>query len=357
MRRSQGVALVTMIVVMVFVTIAALSVSIFIGSSVQRHDSHYLRLKALYLAQAGIHKAIYNIESTGSVGTVSGIDANNLISVETLGTKCNSIILKSTGTAISPSNPSIQISRSVSTEYNAISNQITWWEDNEYPLYSESGLVYHWRFDENGGITTGEGVYQGTLVGSPNWVAPAKVGTSGLDFNTGSHSYVTAPNSPGLQLTTAGTLSCWVYINSLASAEASFISMGNLTSGADWAYSLGYINDGANRRLALKIVDSSGHVTLEKSTSFKFQTNRWYYVVATWEVPTETRHMRVYVNGDVEHHNNSSATPRVSTGSLQIGTRYPDNSAYRLNGMIDDVRIFNRALCPGEIKYYYDMTK
>lgn len=80
-------------------------------------------------------------------------------------------------------------------------------------------------------------------------------------------------------------------------------------------------------------------------------TNRWYNIVVSASAST----LRLFVNGN----QTSSATP---TGSLpntpiQIGRLSSAISDYYFNGLIDDVRFYNRALTVGEILALYNYKR
>src|SRR5207302_8068170 len=75
-----------------------------------------------------------------------------------------------------------------------------------------NGLVANWRLDDNGGTTamdsSGSG-NTGTLVNSPTWIAPGRIGTSCLYFDTNLLQSVTANNAASLNMTAGITLSAW----------------------------------------------------------------------------------------------------------------------------------------------------
>jgi hypothetical protein len=82
---------------------------------------------------------------------------------------------------------------------------------------------------------------------------------------------------------------------------------------------------------------------------FSPSINTWYHVVGSWDGSM----MRIYVNGEQK----KSAGP--FTGSLDTGTgnkylgRYV-SAGCEFNGLIDEVRVWNRALSPEEIRASYD---
>ena len=78
---------------------------------------------------------------------------------------------------------------------------------------------------------------------------------------------------------------------------------------------------------------------------------RWYHLCGTFKRPNRT----LYVNGKLDKSDNWDNDIYVGTADLYIG-RYAGNSA-TLDGMIGEVRIYNRALTPLEIQQNYLATK
>src|SRR5262249_14955607 len=76
-----------------------------------------------------------------------------------------------------------------------------------------SGLVGNWRFDESAGTTAGDSSghnNNGTLVNSPTWVTPGRIGTAALSFTDTNQQSVTVPNSATLNMTAGITMAAWI---------------------------------------------------------------------------------------------------------------------------------------------------
>lgn len=76
-------------------------------------------------------------------------------------------------------------------------------------------------------------------------------------------------------------------------------------------------------------------------------TGRWYSIVYTFEKGKT----RLYIDGklaDARTWAQCSFTPNPS--DVFIGKNDNNQYPYWLNGAIDDIRIYNRALCDGEVK-------
>ncbi|MER3570409.1 MAG: hypothetical protein C4348_02300, partial [Patescibacteria group bacterium] len=94
---------------------------------------------------------------------------------------------------------------------------------------------------------------------------------------------------------------------------------------------------------------------LQSPTSLNL--NRWYHLTFVWEGPV-TKKQIIYINGIKDSERISTGLLTVTSGSATgdggwIG-RY--SGSYQ-NGLIDEVRIYNRALSDQEIKALYEVAK
>ncbi len=75
----------------------------------------------------------------------------------------------------------------------------------------------------------------------------------------------------------------------------------------------------------------------------------WYFIAGTWDGTTS----KIYINGVLEHEIYPPAIIGNYNSDLYIGTYGSKISQYSINGVIDDVRIYNRALSSEEIETLY----
>ena len=163
----------------------------------------------------------------------------------------------------------------------------------------------------------------GTISGA-TWTTSGKYGNA-LTFN-GTNALVTVNNATSLQLTTGMTLEAWVYPTSTTARYRDVIYKGD-----------------DNYYLEATSPQSGAPVTGGTFTSELFGTsalpvNTWSYLAATYDRST----LRLYVNGVQVASKSATAAMAVSTNPLQIGGNTIYGSYY--NGVIDEVRIYNRAL-------------
>jgi hypothetical protein len=202
-----------------------------------------------------------------------------------------------------------------------------------------NGLTVWLKMDEGSGTIahdTSEHGNNGTLVNSPTWVT----GKKGLCLNfNGSNSIVTLPSSLAASLFngTAFTVCAWVYPTTSKQDEG--ILNSNVSNTADknlhiairnGTALLGFYNDDL----------SGGTVSL----------NTWTFLTFTYAGGTGNR--LIYVNGTQAASGAPSGTLNTSGGSVSVGVSYTSSAV--MQGMIDDLRIYNRVLSSQEITKLYN---
>ena len=105
--------------------------------------------------------------------------------------------------------------------------------------------------------------------------------------------------------------------------------------------------DTGARTFAIAITNSSGGYVGRYSSSAR-ALNTWYHVAGVYDAAAQT--LNIYVNGVL---NNGAlfgtvpATQRASTVAANIGRR---TGGFNIRGIVDDVRIYGRALSVAEIQ-------
>lgn len=198
-----------------------------------------------------------------------------------------------------------------------------------------TGLVAAYGFDENSGTSAGDlsGNGNNGIVTDAIW-ASGKYG-SALNFNGATH-VVTVPSAASLNLTTAFTLSAWVYPTA---AQTSWRSI--MHKQAD-AY---YLHAG-NPNGALLPAGGAIFNGVEQYTHSPnpIAVNTWTHVATTYDGVT----LAVYVNGTLAGSRPMTGTVQTTGNPLRIGAN--TYSGQNFVGMIDEVRIYNRSLSAGELQ-------
>jgi hypothetical protein len=196
-----------------------------------------------------------------------------------------------------------------------------------------SGLVAAYSFSEGSGSSTvdrsGNG-NNGAITGA-TWSSGGKFGNA-LSF-TGS-ARVTVADSASLDLTTGMTLMAWIS----PTANTNWRTVILKQTSNDLAYAL-YANSDSNQP---GVWITAGSTQFVKGTA-QIPSSSWAHLAATYDGGT----LRMFVNG-VQVSSVPGAQPIVvSSGPLQIGGNTIWGEYF--SGLIDDVRVYNRALTAAEI--------
>ena len=213
----------------------------------------------------------------------------------------------------------------------------------------DPNLVAWWKFDDGSGTTASDSSgnrNHGTLNGDPQWVTGCFDGA--LEFD-GSGDYVNIGYSPMLALNEF-TVSAWVNI----ATEPGTFGVHGTRVGGEYTFDLkvmtanvhGDIGDGA-AWIDTAIDIESGH-TGTTGQGGNLDVATWYMI--TYVIGNMNQEVRLYLDGDLKRTIAISGTPLLMTSaqSMRVGhTGYGDEW---MNGRMDDVRIYNRALTAAEIK-------
>ncbi len=220
-----------------------------------------------------------------------------------------------------------------------------------------SGLVAHFTFDGKNMTSTSTldssgGGNTGTLNGSPR-TDIGKIG-QGLRFN-GNGQYVSLPNS-SLELSVPLSFSVWIK-PVLPSSAAGLITTDKSGSSV---HSGAWIDLQSNGALGLNygnntICGPTGRRSFATGGGV-IQSNKWYHVVGIIRGPVD---MSIYVNGvNISGSYSGSGTNIVyrSDSGPRIGRE--DNclaNYWDYSGLMDDVRIYNKALSAAEVQQLYKL--
>jgi concanavalin A-like lectin/glucanase superfamily protein len=208
------------------------------------------------------------------------------------------------------------------------------------PSVGPAGLAATYGLNEASGTTTADGSGNGnpgTLTNGPVRTT-GKYG-NGLSFD-GVNDFVSAADSASLDLAGTGTIEAWVKLDTL-NRWHSVIAKGDQNSNARHNYALEITN--ANRiRCILSTGTGSNYIQLDSASTMT--ANVFGHLACTWDGTT----VSLYIDGVLNASRAQTLTPVPNTSPLFIGVFGGNND--RLDGTIDEVRIYNRALTPAEIQ-------
>lgn len=206
---------------------------------------------------------------------------------------------------------------------------------------TEDGLVSYWTFDEGNGPTTldltGHG-HTGNLTGEISW-SQGILDTPGLEFHgTGNaRSHVEVKDQPDIDFSASQSFSivAWARPSSLPGHWAGVVAKSRETP-SGW-YGI-YISP--DNKWTFRGTDDKNNVLGGTVTP-----NSWQQIIAVQDGAEGTR--TLYVNG-AQVASASAAQASDGSGPLWIGQGNADTEGFA--GGIDEVRIYNRALSPDDVK-------
>ena len=222
------------------------------------------------------------------------------------------------------------------------------------------GLVANWTFDDcTANDNSGNG-HNGSLKGTTCSVG---VINKSLSFN-GSGDYVEVPDAPDLSPAKAITVSAWVKPNDFYAGEckANYIVNKGQQILAPGFFALSYYDPAI---VTGGCFANSGKHVFSFTTTFSDGTwgqgqglidgtqdivlGKWYLVTATYDGVNA----KLYVNGKLDAQKRVGKSLGANTENLRIGSLNFARWPYWVNGGIDDVRIYNRALTATEVTSLY----
>jgi len=222
---------------------------------------------------------------------------------------------------------------------------------------SASGLVGYWSFDGTGSIANNQtaGLRDGS--GRENHGTASNANATGMAFVPGRvnnavtfdgvDDHVEVPNSASLNITSAITIEAWVR-TTIASTNfrPAIVSKGE---GA-YLFTIGEYVIAEPKATGFLRIAGTWHF-LRGNTSIN--DGSWHHVVMTYD----GQRLMIYRNGI------SDAPPLSVAGNISVDTRalqigsYATAGARFFNGLIDEVRIHNRALTEAEIRATFNATR
>jgi len=214
-----------------------------------------------------------------------------------------------------------------------------------FALTEGTDLVGKWHFDEGSGTTaydSSEYSNNGTLVNGPTWL-DGIVGKA-LSFD-GIDDYINCGNNPSLNITGPITIVLWLKPIVAGEGGPNAGSVCKAEEGVDWSWQLRYNAPGGGNYMGFQFngdPEGSTWVSVKQNLS----PGEWYHIAGTFD----GTNIKCYLNGSETDTNQISAI-KGGSSTLFIGQ---DGWDTIFNGVIDEVKIYNRALSAEEIKADYD---
>lgn len=209
----------------------------------------------------------------------------------------------------------------------------------------DSSLLMFLKFEDSNGTTTcydssGNNKF-GTMTGGIRTLgtstsASVKFG-GGIKLN-GTSDFV---GIPGGKVITSGdfTIIAWVYPLATTSSIKVIATQGSSTTGVTI-----YIGTTGNSKFLFSVDSSVGSVTANSA----FNLNTWYHVAAVYKA-SATPKSTLYISGVLQSGGYSNSAV-YGANTTTIGRSPDGNSTTYLKAIVDECKIFNRALTQSEIR-------
>lgn len=208
--------------------------------------------------------------------------------------------------------------------------------DDEAPT-TIPGLVAAYGFNEGSGTTAGDssgGGRNGTL-SNATWSTAGRFGNA-LAFN-GTNAWVTVNDANALDLTNGMTLEAWVN----PTANSGWRTVLLKERPGSLAYAL-YSADDTGQPPAGYV--NRGGIDVNATGTSALPLNTWSHLATSYDGAA----LRLYVNGTLVQTRALSGNISTSNNPLRIGGNAVWGEYF--GGLIDEVRVYNRALTPAEIQ-------
>ena len=206
--------------------------------------------------------------------------------------------------------------------------------DNEIASFTNKGLVAYYPFDGTANDESGNG-NNGTVHGAT--LTSDRCGNPGKAYLfNGTDSYIEIDHSASLNFSQQMSISFWAKFNS---SGPYYFPYHIIEKGDTWGIGLrdGDINWG--------VTTDSGYFN---TWTLYFEFNKFYYLAMTYDGSM----VSTYVDGQLKTSTPAVGLIKSNTDNIFI-SKYPPGGDYYFDGTLDDLRIYNRKLEPGEISALY----
>ncbi|MEX0676880.1 MAG: LamG-like jellyroll fold domain-containing protein [Pirellulales bacterium] len=204
-----------------------------------------------------------------------------------------------------------------------------------FQVTQSAGLVGAYSFNAGGGtaVADASGTGNNGTTANTTWSTAGRYGNA-LSFN-GTSARVTIPDAASLDLTTGMTLEAWVRPSAVTNKWRDVIYKGNDV------YYLEATSSNGRKPAGGGIIGSSN---LEAFGTTALAVNTWTHLAATYD----GSNLRLFVNGAQVSSKVRAGSLQTSNNPLQIGGDSIFGQYFA--GLIDEVRIYNRALSASAIQ-------
>jgi hypothetical protein len=201
------------------------------------------------------------------------------------------------------------------------------------------GLVAAYAFENDVNDSSGNG-FNGTVFGDPNFVEG--IAGMALDFD-GDGDYIDCGNDPKFDITDKLTVATWVNIRSIPQPWSAVVDKGD----SAWRIS----NNNTTTGMHFGFEDGTRGWQAANSAT-ELNADEWYHVCGVYDTSVGAK---IYINGAEDGSNPDKEGITISTYNVWIGDNSQTSDRRYWDGLIDELKIYDRALSEGEVMYLAGM--
>lgn len=213
------------------------------------------------------------------------------------------------------------------------------------PSTDEAGI---WHFNENSGATAYDSSGNGNdgVISGAQWTTGRN--GSALLFD-GVDDYVDVGNNPSVNIVDELTIELWVKFTSLPTTSYERLIEKGVWTEDDSRCSYRLLRGMGSKDVGFEMCTDSSYYY---GWMGELEINQWYHLVGTYK----SGEMRTYVDGSlIEEKTDATGSIQQTPDPLAIGAN--SGHAENLHGILDEVKIYRRALTPEEVSEHYNQQQ
>ena len=215
--------------------------------------------------------------------------------------------------------------------------------------FVSDGLVGRWAFDAitQGKIKDAVRTNDGAIKGNPKMVEGIIRNAMRFDGSE----YIEIFGAKELELKDF-TIDAWIKADDVANEQKNSRILTKGVSGANYALTWHH-TDWKKFSQSVSAQMTGGFFISSSTRKNPLEADVWYNLVGTYN----GREMLIYVDTELRNKRTWAGTPIVDPTDLTIGAMTGGGGPEGFEGVIDEVKIYNRALTPAEIVRNYERAK
>jgi hypothetical protein len=219
-------------------------------------------------------------------------------------------------------------------------------------------LVAHYKLDQNAADSSGNG-HNGATEGAPTWASPGWDGTGACMKFGGDGDRITVES---FDVAGSGiTLAAWIKPSTFKN-DARMLSKSEGSGTADHYWAM-ILSGGGENNLQFRLrTDVGGTTSHTSGDAFELVADEWTHVAVAWDASDP--YMRMYKNGREIYSRDKAGSAVATSPGVKIGIGnqsvsagpVPGDMARPFDGLMDDVRMYDRGLSVAELTWLAGMT-